>query len=71
MEKVLAFFIPSFFSPSLSGGGVTCKPALNLLESPKFLAFLNLSFLELSHEKRSREKTKIQQHYRCHYRGFN
>ncbi|PDX16221.1 hypothetical protein BB463_01820 [Helicobacter pylori] len=21
MEKVLAFFIPSFFSPSLSGGG--------------------------------------------------
>lgn len=36
MEKVLAFFIPSFFSPSLSGGGgVTYKPALNLLESPK------------------------------------
>lgn len=67
MEKVLAFFIPSFFSPSLSGGGLL----ISLLESPKFLAFLNLSFLELSHEKRSREKTKIQQHYRCHYRGFN
>ncbi len=67
MEKVLAFF-----SPSLSGGGgVIYKLTLNLLESPKFLAFLNLSFLELSHEKRSREKTKIQQHYRCHYRGFN
>ncbi len=77
MEKVLAFFISGFFSPSLFisrlffGGGVTYKPTLNLLESPKFLAFLNLSFLELSHEKRSREKTKIQQHYRCHYRGFN
>ncbi len=44
MEKVLAFFIPSFFSPSLSsfrsfGGGVTYKPTLNLLKSPKSLAF--------------------------------
>ncbi|MBH0300820.1 hypothetical protein I6939_04980 [Helicobacter pylori] len=45
MEKVLAFFIPSFFSPSLfissfsGGGGVTYKPTLNLLKSPKFLAF--------------------------------
>lgn len=64
MEKVLAFFIPSFFSPGLSGEGGYYKPTLNLLESPKFLVFLNLSFLELSHEKRSKEKTKIQQHYR-------
>ncbi len=42
MEKILAFFIPSFFIPSLfssfSGGGVTYKPTLNLLESPKSLA---------------------------------
>ncbi|WP_162979690.1 hypothetical protein [Helicobacter pylori] len=41
MEKTLAFFIPSFFIPSLfsslSGGGY--KPTLNLLESPKSLAF--------------------------------
>ncbi len=45
MEKVLAFFIPSFFSPSLSGGGgVTYKPALNLLESPKSLAFFKSLF---------------------------
>ncbi len=34
MEKILAFFVPS-----LSGGGVTYKPTLNLLESPKSLAF--------------------------------
>ncbi|GAA9089070.1 hypothetical protein HpHA15_05830 [Helicobacter pylori] len=41
MEKILAFFIPSFFIPSLffGGGGVTYKPTLNLLESPKSLAF--------------------------------
>ncbi|MDU9745724.1 hypothetical protein [Helicobacter pylori] len=50
MEKVLAFFIPSFFSPSLfissfSGGwGVTYKPTLNLLESPKSLAFFKSFF---------------------------
>ncbi|BAW39518.1 hypothetical protein HPF18_0794 [Helicobacter pylori] len=42
MEKILAFFIPSFFIPSLFsslflGGGY--KPTLNLLESPKSLAF--------------------------------
>ncbi|GAA7302730.1 hypothetical protein TH0573_04470 [Helicobacter pylori] len=37
MEKILAFFIPSFFS-SLSGG-ITYKPTLNFLESPKSLAF--------------------------------
>ncbi len=49
MEKVLAFFIPSFFSPSLLflaflGGGVTYKPTLNLLESPKSLAFFKSLF---------------------------
>ncbi len=41
MEKVLAFFIPSLFS-SLSGGGY--KPTLNLLESPKSLAFFKSLF---------------------------
>ncbi len=30
-----------------------------------------IPILELSHEKRSREKTTIQQHYRCRYHGFN
>ncbi len=40
MEKILAFFIPSLFS-SLSGGG-GYKPTLNLLESPKSLAFFKL-----------------------------
>ncbi|GAA8670718.1 hypothetical protein KYTH93_08860 [Helicobacter pylori] len=45
MEKILAFFIPSFFIPSLfssfsEGGGY--KPTLNLLESPKSLAFFKL-----------------------------
>ncbi|GAA8595975.1 hypothetical protein HpDR66_03490 [Helicobacter pylori] len=50
MEKVLAFFIPSFFSPSLfissfSGGGVTYKPTLNLLKSPKSLAFFESHLL--------------------------
>ncbi len=40
MEKILAFFIPSFFVSGFSGGGgVTYKPTLNLLESPKSLAF--------------------------------
>lgn len=47
MEKVLAFFIPSFFSPSLLflaflGGGY--KPTLNLLKSPKSLAFFKSFF---------------------------
>ncbi len=46
MEKILAFFIPSFFIPSLfsslSGGGLLYKPTLNLLESPKSLAFFKL-----------------------------
>ncbi|WP_017283680.1 hypothetical protein [Helicobacter pylori] len=46
MEKILAFFIPSFFIPSLfsslSGGGLLYEPTLNLLESPKSLAFFKL-----------------------------
>lgn len=47
MEKILAFFSPSFFSPGLfsslfRGGGY--KPTLNLLESPKFLAFFKSFF---------------------------
>ncbi|MGL2560276.1 hypothetical protein ACOWO3_01170 [Helicobacter pylori] len=50
MEKVLVFFIPSVFSPSLfisgfSGGGVTYKPTLNLLKSPKSLAFFKSHLL--------------------------
>ncbi|GAA8099207.1 hypothetical protein Kazakh3189_01500 [Helicobacter pylori] len=52
MEKVLAFFIPSFFSPGLlflaflgGGGVVTYKPTLNLLEAPKFLAFFKTHLL--------------------------
>lgn len=48
MEKVLAFFIPSFFSPSLFisrlSGGVTYKLTLNLLKSPKSLAFFKSLF---------------------------
>ncbi len=39
MEKILAFFISGFFSFRSFGGGVTYKPTLNLLKSPKFLAF--------------------------------
>ncbi len=51
MEKVLAFFIPSFFIPSFFipsfflGGGVTYKPTLNLLKSPKSLAFFKSHLL--------------------------
>ncbi len=45
MEKILAFFILSFFiSGFFLGGGVTYKPTLNLLESPKFLAFFKSFF---------------------------
>lgn len=40
MEKILAFFIPSLFS-SLSEG-LLYEPTLNLLESPKSLAFFKL-----------------------------
>ncbi len=44
MEKILAFFIPSFFISSFSGGGLLIKPTLNLLESPKSLAFFKSFF---------------------------
>lgn len=45
MEKVLAFFNFRLFSfRSFGGGGVTYKPTLNLLKSPKSLAFLNLTY---------------------------
>lgn len=43
MEKVLAFFIPSFFSFRSFGGGLY-KPTLNLLKSPKSLAFFKSLF---------------------------
>ncbi|GHR65101.1 hypothetical protein VN1269_08590 [Helicobacter pylori] len=41
MEKILAFFVPSFLFLTFfgGGGGVTYKLTLNLLESPKSLAF--------------------------------
>lgn len=39
MEKVLSFFIPSVFYFRLFWGGGSYKPTLNLLESPKSLAF--------------------------------
>ncbi|EMH27885.1 hypothetical protein HMPREF1423_01654 [Helicobacter pylori GAM270ASi] len=45
MEKVLAFFIPGFFSFRSFGGGVTYKPTLNLLKSPKSLAFFKTLLL--------------------------
>ncbi len=48
MEKVLAFFISGFFSFRLfwgGGGGGTYKPTLNLLESPKSLAFFKTHLL--------------------------
>ncbi len=46
MEKILAFFIPSFLVSGLFwGGGVTYKPTLNLLESPKSLAFFKSHLL--------------------------
>ncbi len=45
MEKVLAFFISGFLVSGLSGGGgVTYKPTLNLLKSPKSLAFFKSLF---------------------------
>ncbi|EJB51415.1 hypothetical protein HPHPM2_0949 [Helicobacter pylori Hp M2] len=44
MEKVLAFFNFRLFSFRSFGGGVTYKPTLNLLKSPKSLAFLNLTY---------------------------
>lgn len=45
MEKVLAFFILSFFISGFFLGGGTYKPTLNLLESPKFLAFFKSHLL--------------------------
>ncbi len=45
MEKVLAFFISGVFYFRLFGGGVTYKPTLNLLESPKSLAFFKTHLL--------------------------
>ncbi len=46
MEKILAFFIPSLlFLAFLGGGGVTYEPTLNLLESPKSLAFFKTHLL--------------------------
>ncbi len=45
MEKILAFFIHSFlFLTFFGGGGVTYKPTLNFLESPKSLAFFKSLF---------------------------
>ncbi len=44
MEKVLVFFISGFLVSGLSGGGVTYKPTLNLLKSPKSLAFFKSLF---------------------------
>ncbi len=41
MEKILAFFIPSFFLVFRGGG---YKPTLNLLESPKSLALFKSLF---------------------------
>ncbi len=45
MEKVLAFFISGFFSFRSFWGGVTYKPTLNLLKSPKSLAFFKSHLL--------------------------
>lgn len=46
MEKVLAFFISGFLISGLFwGGGVTYKPTLNLLKSPKSLAFFKSHLL--------------------------
>ncbi|EJB35977.1 hypothetical protein HPNQ4044_1021 [Helicobacter pylori NQ4044] len=45
MEKILAFFSPSLlFLAFLGGEGVTYKPTLNLLKSPKSLAFFKSLF---------------------------
>ncbi|EQL66666.1 hypothetical protein N408_05510 [Helicobacter pylori FD703] len=44
MEKILAFFIPSFLFLTFFGGGGYYKPTLNFLESPKFLAFFKSLF---------------------------
>ncbi len=46
MEKILAFFIPSFFIPSLSGG-VTHKPFLDSSKSPILFKLLKFRLLTL------------------------
>ncbi|GAA8700172.1 hypothetical protein HpBT345_07430 [Helicobacter pylori] len=47
MEKILAFFIPSFFIPSLSGGGVTYKLFLDSSKSPILFKLLKFRLLTL------------------------
>lgn len=44
MEKILAFFSPSLLFLAFLGG-VTYKPTLNLLKSPKSLAFFKTHLL--------------------------
>ncbi len=49
MEKILAFFVPSFFIPSLfsslSGGGVTYKLFLDSSKSPILFKLLQFRLL--------------------------
>lgn len=50
MKKILAFFIPNFFISGFFsfrsfGGGVTYRSTLNLLKSPKSLAFFKSHLL--------------------------
>ncbi len=47
MEKILAFFIPSFFIPSLSVGGVTYKLFLDSSKSPILFKLLQFRLLTL------------------------
>ncbi len=52
MEKILAFFIPSFFIPSLfsslsGGGGVTYKLFLDSSKSPILFKLLQFRLLTL------------------------
>lgn len=51
MEKILAFFIPSFFIPSLfsslSGGGVTYELFLDSSKSPILFKLLQFRLLTL------------------------
>lgn len=44
MEKILAFFSPSLLFLAFLGGGLLIKPTLNLLKSPKSLAFFKSLF---------------------------
>lgn len=45
MEKILAFFSPSFFSFRSFGGGVTYKLFLDSSKSPIFFKFLKFRLL--------------------------